>query len=827
MFTYFLLLGMICTCSTHLHGRHKRSWIIDSFDIVEEHPGPYPFELGQIKLDRSYSVEFLLKGKGVDEEPKGVLSINPTTGLIKVHRKVDYEQFRVLKLTFQARNKSNYAIDTQLGMEVNILDINDNAPVFQTKLYNVTITEATKQGGFILGVLATDRDAPGTINSTVDYKIISVTPKTPNAEFYMRDNAIISFRGCLDYEVANKYTILVEAKDRGEIVKMSSTTTVVINIQDGNNHMPVITGQTGSSKVLEGTNGSSPLIIHTTDLDTRLTAAWRAVYTIQGDKYDHFSIHTDPDTNDGVLTVVKPLDYEKQALQSISITVDNDEPFYSCEVKDRPASGLWIITSHQATKSTRGFNITVEDVNEPPYFPQRVRRVVLEENGAVGVFVDKVVAVDPDTQQKPVLQYTLEQDPAGWLRVNATTGEIFVKKPLDRESSYVKNGTYTVTVIVTEKDDPKMTSTATVNIYVEDKNDNVPMLKETAVSVCQSDEVSSTEITAYDLDGDPYSGPFRFELIGDVKDEWSIDPSHGNTVHLVKHKNVYPGMYTLTVKISDKQGISFLQNLTVSACDCSVSPSCLVQRNTQKKVGTGVIGTAIFASLLVFALLLLSITCSCGAVKSLAHVDYVLNNVLPSNTENPGTDCMVPNTLLKKKYEAQSKEATLVSNNIQTKVNVQQVASMNMSPRNTLIQMNGIQTSKRAQYNFNEQISTWKQSLYRSNSHYKGTMVSRMTSKRQNSYTMSRLHLQNILVQRLHSIQSLGNELLDYEPHRYAFEDNSEYFSDLDPIDLPDNDFDPEPFSDLGPAFRQLASICNPEKSSTTKVIENGTIKYM
>lgn len=102
---------------------------------------------------------------------------------------------------------------------------------------------------------------------------------------------------------------------------------------------------------------------------------------------------------------LQPLDYEKQALQSISISVDNDEPYYSCEVKDRPANGLWTITSYPAKKSIRGFNITVEDVNEPPYFPKPVRKVVLEENGAVGVFVDKVVAVDPDTQRKTTLQY--------------------------------------------------------------------------------------------------------------------------------------------------------------------------------------------------------------------------------------------------------------------------------------------------------------------------------------------------------------------------------------------------------------------------------------
>lgn len=61
----------------------------------------------------------------------------------------------------------------------------------------------------------------------------------------------------------------------------------------------------GSGNVVEGTKGISPLKIHTTDTDTRLTPAWRVRYSIQGDKGGHFSIHTDPDTNDGILTVIK------------------------------------------------------------------------------------------------------------------------------------------------------------------------------------------------------------------------------------------------------------------------------------------------------------------------------------------------------------------------------------------------------------------------------------------------------------------------------------------------------------------------------------------
>lgn len=63
--------------------------------------------------------------------------------------------------------------------------------------------------------------------------------------------------------------------------------------------------QQGSGKVKEGEIGVSPLRLHVTDRDTPNSPAWRAKYTIHGDNEGYFKIETDPDTNDGILTVVK------------------------------------------------------------------------------------------------------------------------------------------------------------------------------------------------------------------------------------------------------------------------------------------------------------------------------------------------------------------------------------------------------------------------------------------------------------------------------------------------------------------------------------------
>lgn len=71
-----------------------------------------------------------------------------------------------------------------------------------------------------------------------------------------------------------------------------------------------------------------------------------------------------------------------------------------------------------------------------------------------------------------------------------------------------------------------MTGTATLDIHVQDQNDNSPTLNATSIGICASDTTTEAEISAYDLDGEPFGGPFTFKLLDDHKG-WSLDPEYG------------------------------------------------------------------------------------------------------------------------------------------------------------------------------------------------------------------------------------------------------------------------------------------------------------
>ncbi|KAM9361771.1 cadherin-like protein 26 [Symphorus nematophorus] len=808
----YYLSGVTCP---ELLSRHRRVWIIDSFKIEEGHPGPFPYELGKITIERQYNIYFDLLGEGVDEEPVGVLSIDKESGMVCVHKAVDYEKYTLLKLRFEAR-KMDISIDTRLGVEISILDINDNPPVFLSDLYDISIAEEDAQGTHIMTVVAYDRDEKGTPNSTFHYEIKSVSPNPPDTEFFIDEElGTISFKGCLDHEVADTFTVVVEAKDHGEVVSLSSSTTVVIHVEDGNNHLPKISGQTGSGKVKEDETGMSPLRLHVTDMDTPNTPAWRVKYIIQGDEGEHFKIETDPDTNDGILTVVKPLDFEEGAQRQLSISVENETPHFSCKVKERTSSGLWTVDTSTGDGAGRADSvkvlIEVEDVNDAPVFTVINKEAVLTENTPLGTWVEKVTAVDPDTSHAKDFVYKVADDPAGWVTVDPHTGDITTIKKPDREAPHVVDGIYTVILHAVDNGNPPLTGTATLTIHVSDQNDNVPQPTVYDVDVCVSDSPTTTNITAFDPDGNPYGGPFSFELLGDVKGKWKLDPSHGYAAGLVKEPGVYTGPHMVHLKISDIQGEFGIYNISVIACDCSVIPSCRSRQATVTKASSSAIGI-VFASLfLLLLLLLLAVAFTCKKeFTPLPASNASGETLLTSNIETPGKDCKLPDSLLgvstDKKHYDQSDGQTLLSGMQHGQTSTQVMA------QNLIYSQFADYRSENQSYLFNENWNqNWNSQM--ANGAYNTYQVEDMSTMnlhhRMNSSYTSDATLRGLLHQRLSFLQETEGDLLsDYEPHHYADEGNLDNLSELESIIMPDEESFPRALQDLGPEFNQLASIC-------------------
>lgn len=849
--------------------RQKRNWIIDSFSIDEGYKNSFPYSLGTIQIENNLTL-FKISGHGVDEEPKGILQIDEFTGEITVHGPVDYEKHQTLELKFQAFDMEKHLLETQLGIEITIVDTNDNPPKFDHEMYVISIKESTSQGTEVITVNAKDDDSNQN-NKMFVLRIVSVIPQPQDLEFYISQisgtqTGTISFKGCLDHETAEKYTIIVEAKDHGEPENLSSSCTVIINVEDGNNHPPVITGQTGPGKVKEGQKNVLVSRLKITDKDTKGTAAWRVKYKIQGDTNNNFRITTDLETNDGLLYVEKALDYEDSPQKNVTVIVENDIAYSSCEVVSRSTTGLWVldtfsdVTSGDASWNgrTRGLTsllvtVTVEDVNEAPNFDKPYKQVKLTENVAVGLYLETFTARDPDVKSANTFVYMKGEDPADWVTVDRMTGKITTSKIIDRESSFVKDNIYKVTIYAVDDGKPPMTGTATLNIFISDENDNAPSLNVSTIDMCQSSGSSLANITALDLDGDPYGGPFRFKLSGDVQGKWKVDPDQGYSVNLVKENTVHSGYYELLLEVSDRQGKAAVHNLSVTVCNCldTARPNCRVRRATGSRPGGGALGIIFFGMLLFAGIILMAFLVSCEKQSLPFPDDSTGQHLIKCNTETPGTDCKVAFELnqenshkkqITKIYQGAMKPSITMAASGTAKHNTkfligheqldylhrsdQMISGMKATDRMLMTESGNGASQAFSKSFLSQSKSLMEQNFTRSNMRRSmgasSTMASRQHgnstrmawvghsdySEYQKNDVIQQEILLKVLNKMLYTVEAPGEELGDYAPHVYAEEGDIETNFELDAIPIPDIPFDPDLDLDLDFKFSTLAKIC-------------------
>ncbi|XP_047601664.1 cadherin-like protein 26 isoform X3 [Lutra lutra] len=421
-------------------------------------------------------------------------------------------------------------------------------------------------------MLTVDVDEENTPNSQVLYFLISQTPSLKESGFQIdRLSGEMQLSGCLDYETAPRFTLLVGAKDLGE-PPLTSTATVHVNVQEGNNHRPTFTRENYRIQVSEGRTSPSVLRLPVRDGDLPFTSAWRVRFHIlNGNEEGHFDILTDPETNEGILNVIKPLDYETRPARSLVIAVENEELLFPCEGgRVRGPGGV----AASATVS-----VQVMDANDPPAFHPR-SFVVSEVDGAgPGIQLGVFNATDPDRAAGPV-RYKLAYDPASWVTVDELSGTVTTTQQMDRESPYVNHSFYTIIVQAVDDGLPPQTGTGTLMLFLSDVNDNAPALhpRSQYMEVCESALSETLLLQAEDADLEPYADPFTFELDNSWEsagDTWKLGESRGRSVELLMLTSLPPGNYSVPLFIRDKQGLSQKQTVHVRVCSCPGGGTCV------------------------------------------------------------------------------------------------------------------------------------------------------------------------------------------------------------------------------------------------------------
>ncbi|XP_055991607.1 cadherin-13 [Sorex fumeus] len=551
--------------------RQKRSIVVSPILIPENQRQPFPRDVGKVvDSDRPEGSKFRLTGRGVDQEPKGVFRINENTGSVSVTRSLDREAIATYQLSVETIDDSGRTLEGPVPLEVIIIDQNDNRPSFREGPYVGHVMEGSPTGTTVMRVTAFDADDPATDNALLRYNIRQQTPDRPSPNmFYIDpekgDIVTVVSPALLDRETLEnpKYELIIEAQDMaGMDVGLTGTATATILIDDKNDHSPKFTKKEFQATVEEGAVG---VIVNLTveDKDDPSTGAWRASYTIiNGNPAQSFEVHTNPHTNEGMLSVVKPLDYEISAFHTLLIKVENEDPLVP-DVAYGPSS-------------TATVHITVLDVNEGPVFYPDPMTVTRREDVSVGSVLLTVNATDPDSLQHQTIRYAVYKDPAGWLNINPINGTVDTTAQLDRESPFVRDSVYKALFLAIDSGNPPATGTGTLLVTLEDVNDNAPVIHPTVAEVCDdAKNLSVVVLGASDRDLHPNTEPFRFEIHKQAVPDRAWKVTRINNTHALVSllQNLNKANYHLPIMVTDsgKPPMTNVTDLRVQVCSCKNS----------------------------------------------------------------------------------------------------------------------------------------------------------------------------------------------------------------------------------------------------------------
>ncbi|XP_062250199.1 protocadherin beta-15-like [Platichthys flesus] len=336
------------------------------------------------------------------------------------------------------------------NIHVNVLDANDNAPVFERAVYKASLLENAAVDTIVVAVSASDADEG--INGEVTYEFSRISERAKNVFSLNSETGEIKVIGPLDFESNSKYEMRIDAKDG---YGLSSDSKVMIDIIDVNDNAPVVYLKSLTTPMPENVSpGTEVGIINVQDRDFETSGVVRC--SIQ----QNVPFKLVPSIkNYYSLVTTGQLDRELVSDYNITITAtDEGSP---------PLS------------SSKTVQLSVADINDnPPMFEEQSYSAYVTENNKPGSTLCSVTARDPDWRQNGTVVYSLlpgEVNGApvsSFLSVNGDTGVIHAVRSFD----YEQFRSFKVHVMARDNGSPPLSSNVTVSVFISDVNDNSPQI---------------------------------------------------------------------------------------------------------------------------------------------------------------------------------------------------------------------------------------------------------------------------------------------------------------------------------------------------------------
>ncbi|XP_067298573.1 cadherin EGF LAG seven-pass G-type receptor 2 [Pseudorasbora parva] len=371
-------------------------------------------------------------------------SINQETGVLSTKVKLDFEEKSSYTVTLSISDGTNR---DEASVMVEVLDINDNSPVFENPPATVSVPEDHTVGDNVSSVTATDADAG--FNGELRYTLLGGAGMF-NVD---QETGVITLAAPLDRETQDEYHLVITAQDQGRPSR-STTTTLDISVTDINDNPPIFSKQQYENTVSEHAEVGTPVVdIMATDKDDGANAV--VTYHIVKQEPSSTPSVFNIDAESGTISLAEKLDYGKVKR-------------YTLEVEGRDG-GLPVLTGSATV------TVLVEDINDKaPVFSKDQYDVSVYENLPGGTALVSLEVTDED-ESIPARCYRLENPLfvgslrfgfrlPGLAKPNVRPGAMCFPDGLPKRKH----------VVAVDQPDDGFSSTAQVIITVLDVNDNNP-----------------------------------------------------------------------------------------------------------------------------------------------------------------------------------------------------------------------------------------------------------------------------------------------------------------------------------------------------------------
>ncbi|XP_074825788.1 cadherin-22 isoform X2 [Natator depressus] len=608
-------------------GRVKRGWVWNQFFVVEEYTGTEPLYVGKIHSDSDEgdgSIKYTISGEGAGT----IFLIDEVTGDIHATERLDREQKTFYTLRAQARDRqTNQLLEPESEFIIKVQDINDSEPRFLEGPYIGSVAELSPIGTSVMKVMASDADDP-TYGSSARV-VYSVLEGEQHFTVDSKTGVIRTAVANLDRETQDRYEVVIQATDMaGQLGGLSGSTTVTIVITDVNDNPPRFPQKMYQFSVVEtALVGSAIGRVKAEDSDVGENTDM--TYQIKDeDGVQMFKVTTDSNTQEAIITVQKPLDYEAKTVHTVVVEALN-------KFVDPRFVDLGTFRDQTIVR------VSVLDVDEPPEFQPTSDLMEVQEDAYVGSVVGVVTALDPDAANNPV-RYAIDRntDLERIFDIDANTGAIVTGKVLDRETA----GWHNITVLAMEADNLSQVSRASLRIRILDVNDNPPELAtpyEAAliqtISVVDRDEPQSGHRFYFTLAPEATNN-HHFSLL-DIQDNTAA--VHTQRVGFNRQEQ---DIYFLPILVVDSgpPALSSTGTLTIRVCGCD-STGAIQSCNSTAYVMSAALSPGALIALLVCILILIVLVLLILALKRhhKSHLtseedEDMRDNVIKYNDEGGG-----------------------------------------------------------------------------------------------------------------------------------------------------------------------------------------------